>query len=179
MAAWISLIATALGALIAFSGSTLSEGLKSRREQARSQLETQRQITVDFILVVDKVHGLLRQVATQSTDISELRTAAREAVGSSGIYGTREQMLISVPPKVAVAAEAAFHALIAIRDAVESGAKLGSSPYKKAYNDWAGAVWALRQVAREAFAVAPLNLDEIHKIEADRLEKRNSGSNSP
>lgn len=178
MAAWISLIATALGALIAFSGSTLSEGIKSRREQGRSQLEAQRKITVDFILAVDNVHGLLRQVAVQSMDISELRTAAREAVGSSGIYGTREQMLISVSPEVAVAAEATFHALIAIRDAVGSGAKLGSPSYDQTYDDWAEAVWKLRQTAREAFGVAPLNLNKIHKIEADRIGKRSSGDNS-
>ena len=174
MAAWISLIATALGALIAFSGSTLSEGIRSRREQARSQLETQRKMTVDFILAVDNVHSLLRKVATQSMDISQLPTAAREAVGSSGIYGTREQMLTSVPPKIAYAAETAFHALLAIRDVVSSGSTLDSSPYDQAYDDWAGAIWTLRQTAREAFGVAPLDLDKIHRMEADRIEKRNS-----
>jgi hypothetical protein len=178
MAAWISLIATALGALIAFSGNTLSEGMKSRREQSRSQLETQRQVTVEFILAADNVHGLLRQVGMQSLEALELRRAAREAVGNSGIYGTREKLLISAPPEVAVAAEAEFHALIGIRDAIEHGAKPGSPPYDEAYNAWAETVWTVRQVAREAFGVSRLNLNKINKIEADRLEKRSSKSDS-
>lgn len=179
MAAWISLIATALGALIAFSGNALAEGMKSRREQARSQLETQRQITVDFILVTNKVHGLLRQVAMQSMEAADLRAAAREALGNSEIYGAREQILISAPPEVAVAAEAEFHALIAIRDAVERSAKPGSASYNQAYNDWAAAAWTLRQAARQAFGIAPLNLDKIERIEADHLNKRASRFTSP
>jgi hypothetical protein len=87
-------------------------------------------------------------------------------------------MLISVPPKIAYAAETVFHALIVIRDVVSSGSKLDSSPYDQAYDDWAGAIWNLRQTAREAFGAAPLNLEKIHRIEADRIEKRNSRQKS-
>ena len=144
------------------------------REQARSLLETQRQITVDFILATDNVHRLLRGVATRSIDSSELKQAARDAVGDSGLYATRERMLIVVPSKVAYAAEETFHAIIEIRDAVGSGSTLHSSPYRDAYNVYAKAIWALRQAARESFGVVTLDLDEIKRIEAERLAKRSS-----
>ncbi len=63
--AWFSLVATALGAVIAFSGSTLSDTLRSRRELTRSQLAAQHNMTVDFIMSVNSAHELLRGVANQ------------------------------------------------------------------------------------------------------------------
>jgi hypothetical protein len=128
--AWFSLIATALGAVIAFSGSTLSDGLRSRRELIRSQLEPQHRTTMDFIMSINNAHELLRDAAGQSVEASELSAAAREAIKDSGLYATREQMLISVSPEVALAAESAFHSIIAIRDAVSAGGTLDSSPYR-------------------------------------------------
>jgi hypothetical protein len=172
--AWISLVATALGAVIAFSGGILTEGVRSRREQARSQLEAQRQLTVNFILATDSAHGLLRNVAADQVEPSQLRDAARKAVGDAGLYASREQMLITVPSEIALAAERTFHSIIEIRDAISHGSKLNESPYREAYQTYAEAIWSLRQAARQGFGVAPLDLDEIHEVEADRLDKRQS-----
>lgn len=144
------------------------------REQDRSLLESQRQITVEFILSTDNAHSLLRNVATQSLDSPGLKQAARDAVGESKIYAVREQLLIVVPPRVAYAAEETFHSIIEIRDAVGNGAPLNSSQYRDAYNVYAKAIWGLRQAARESFSVVTLNLDEIKEIESARKARKSA-----
>jgi hypothetical protein len=159
--AWFSLIATALGAVIAFSGSTLSDGLRSRRELTRSQLEARHQVTVDFIMSINNAHELLRDVASQSIEISELPDAARKAIKDSGLYTTREQMLISVSPEVALAAEAAFHSIIAVRDAVSADGNLDSSSYRQANRVFDQKIWALRQATRKGFGASPLDVDQV------------------
>lgn len=141
------------------------------REQDRSLLETQRQITVEFILATDIAHNSLRNVARQSLDLSELKEAARRAVGESNIYAVRERLLIIVPPKVAYPAEEAFHSIIEIRDAVRSGALLDSSQYNDAYDAYYKAIWSLRQAARESFSAVTLNLDVIKEIESAKTRK--------
>lgn len=141
------------------------------REQDRSLLESQRQITVESILATDSAHGLLRDVATNSADPSEVKQAARDAVGDSKIYAVRERLLIVVPPKIAYAAEETFHSIIEIRDAAGSGALLNSPQYRDAYNVYAKAIWGLRQAARESSSVVTLSLDEIKEIESARLAK--------
>jgi hypothetical protein len=129
---------------------------------------------VNFILAMDNAHGLLRNVAAGQVEPSQLRYAARQAVSDAGLYASREQMLVMVPSDIALAAERAFHSVIEIRDAVSHGSKLNESPYREAYQAYAEAIWSLRQATREGFGVAPLNLDKIHDVEADRLNKRHS-----
>jgi len=147
------------------------------REQARGQLETQRQTTVEFILATDSTHDLLRGVAKRSIESSRLKHAAQDAVGDSGLYASRERMLMVVPPKVAYAAERTFHSIIEIRDAVGSGSISSSSRYRDAYAVYDKAIWALRQAARESFGAVSLDLDEMHRIEADRLTKKSPQPN--
>lgn len=50
MSAWISLIATALGALIAISGTTLADYMKSRRDEYRDLRQNKQQLSTEFIL---------------------------------------------------------------------------------------------------------------------------------
>ena len=113
---WISLVATALGAIIAFSGSTLSESIKHKREESRGQIQAKHQISTDFILAANSAHSRLREVTSKTLEVSQLPTAARDAVGSSGLYDAREQVLISAPPEMALAAERTFQSVIIIRD---------------------------------------------------------------
>lgn len=132
---WYSLVATALGAIIAFSGSTLSELLRSHRDERRSQTQTKHQVAIDFILAANRAHGRLRQIARQGMNEPERQKAAREAVGKSGLYDAREHMLISAPPSMALATEKAFFSVMAVRDAVISDSQLDSSASLKAKQD--------------------------------------------
>jgi len=152
----------------------IQRGEEYEREQDRGLLESQRQITVEFILATDTAHGLLRNVATKSLDPSELKQAVRHAVGDSKIYAVRERLLIVVPPRIAYAAEGTFHAIIEIRDAVGNGALLNSSQYRDAYDVYAEAIWGLRQAARESFSVVTLSLDEIKEIESARKARKSA-----
>jgi hypothetical protein len=162
--AWFSLVATALGAVIAFFGSTLSDGLRSRRELLRSRLDSQHQTTVDFIMSINSAHELLRDAASQSLEISMLQDAARKAVSDSGLYAARERTLISASPTVALAAETSFQAIIAIRDAISAGGKLDSSSYRQANHIWEQKIWALRQATREGSGASPLDVDKARGV---------------
>jgi hypothetical protein len=99
-------------------------------------------------------------VASQSIEISGLPTAARKAIKDSGLYATREQVLISVSPEVALAAEAAFHSIIAIRDAVSADGNFDSSSYRQANRVFDQKIWALRQATRKGFGTSPLDVDK-------------------
>lgn len=173
---WISLIATALGAAIAFSGGLLSDGMKSRRERTRSRLDAEHRIIVDFVLAVNDALAVLRSVAAQSIEASQLQVAPREAVWHSELYAAREQMLISAPPRVAFAAEGVFRSVTAVRDAVSSGAKLDSPPYRRAINEFGQSIWHLRQATREDFGIAALDLGKMRSAEAHRIDNEAPGT---
>lgn len=165
---WTALAATALGAIIAFSGSVLSEFIRSRREERKSRTQTKHQVAIDFILAANRAHGLLRRVAWQAMEASQLQKAARNAVGNSGLHDAREQVLISAPHGMALATERAFFAVIAIRDAIASGSRLDSPAYRQAKGDFDHAIWSVRQAAREDIGIIGLDLDQMISIEADQ-----------
>ena len=181
---WISLVATALGAIIAFSGSTLSESIKHKREESRGQIQAKHQISIDFILAANSAHSRLREVTSKTLEVSQLPTAARDAVGSSGIYDAREQVLISAPPEMVLAAERTFQSVIIIRDIVSDGSKLDSPSYRQAFNAFAQAIWTFRQAVRVELGIATLDLDEMIQVETNRRVKQsdigsdNSGRDS-
>lgn len=177
-------VATALGAIIAFSGSTLSESIKHKREESRGQIQAKHQISIDFILAANSAHSRLREVTSKTLEVSQLPTAARDAVGSSGIYDAREQVLISAPPEMVLAAERTFQSVIIIRDIVSDGSKLDSPSYRQAFNAFAQAIWTFRQAVRVELGIATLDLDEMIQVETNRRVKQsdigsdNSGRDS-
>jgi hypothetical protein len=73
-------------------------------------------------------------------------------------------MLISVSPEVALAAEAAFHSIIAIRDAISAGGTLDSSSYRQANRVFDQNIWALRQATRKGFGTSPLDIDKARGV---------------
>jgi hypothetical protein len=165
---WTSLVATALGAIIAFSGSTLAEFIRSRRDERRNRTQTKHQVAIDFILAANRAHGLLRRVAWQRMEPSQLEKAARDAVGNSGLYDAREQMLISAPPGMALATEKAFFSIMAIRDTIASSSRLDSPAYRQAQKVFDQAIWAVRQAAREDIGNIGLDLDKMIRVEASQ-----------
>jgi hypothetical protein len=167
-AAVISQVLSARGRREELETQRLQRRDEYKREQDSSLLETQRQLTVEFILATDTAHGLLRDVATRSLDPAALKQAVPDAVRESGLYAVRERVLIVVPPEVAYAAEETFHSVVGIRHALERGATLRSPEYRDAYNTYSQAIWSLRQAARVSFSAAALNLGEIEEIESAR-----------
>ena len=165
---WYSLIATALGAIIAFSGSTLTEMLRNRRDERKNRVEAKLQMTVDFMLAANRAHGQASQLTRQAIDSSLLPKLAREAVGNSGLYDAREHILISAPPKVALAAEKVFASVIALRNTVMSDPREDSPAYRRAREDFEKAIWTFRQVVSEEIGSAGLDIGEM--IQATALK---------
>ena len=162
---WYSLVATALGAVIAFSGSALSEVIRSRRDDRRNSVQTKHQAAIEFILSANRAHSRLRLVARNPVEPSQLEEAAREAVGSSGLYDAREHMLISASPGMAFATEKAFFSVMGIRDTIMSNSHLDSPAYLQARKDFDQAIWGVRQAARKDIGNIGLDLDEMVQVE--------------
>jgi hypothetical protein len=147
MSAWIPLIATGLGGLIAISSAALSDFLKNRRDERNAQRQSKEQLSIQFILAANRATGLLRRVTSRGLDLAALPVAAREAVGDSGLYDARELVLLSAPKNLAAAAEKAFHPVLAIRDAVITGGQPDSPAYRQAYRNCIQAIWDIWQAA--------------------------------
>lgn len=161
---WIPVVAAAVGGVIAFAG-TLLGGVRSDRNQRRRQLETDRlHAYVEFVLALDKAHAALRDVARKTIPDTDRYTVATQDVDASGLYGTREQLLLSGSPHSVKAAEVAFMRLIEIRNAVGGGAALSDERYHDAYHAFAEALWGFRMAARGELGqpgLAPAELERV------------------
>lgn len=166
MVQWSSLIATALGAIIAFSGGTLSEILRSHRDDKKNRTEAKHQIAVDFLLAANRAHGQVSQLARHPIDSPQLPKAARGAVGDSGIYDARERILISAPPTVALAAEKVFASVITFRNVIISDPQEDSPAYREARDDFEQAIWSFRQAVRGEIGNAGLDIDRMIQVAA-------------
>ncbi|MDR7275287.1 hypothetical protein J2S41_002065 [Catenuloplanes atrovinosus] len=155
-------MSTAVGAGIAFAGTMVADLGRARGQRRREQELDRWQHGIDFLVALDAAHGLLREVARSRPDPGELPAAVAEAMGESGLYGAREKLLIAGTPQVVRAAEVVVGRLVAIRNAVRSGATLDSRSYHDAYHDYAESLWAFRMVVRKGFGhrtIAPSDLD--------------------
>jgi hypothetical protein len=169
--AWIPVVAAAVGAVIALAG-TLLGGVRSDRNERRRQLETDRlHAYVELVLALDKAHANLRDVARQGIPDTDRYTAAIQGVDASGLYGTREQLLLSGSPDLVKAAEIAFMRLIEIRNAVRGGAALSDEGYHDAYHAFTEALWGFRMAARGELGQPQLALAELDRVSWSEREQ--------
>lgn len=145
---WSALVSAAVGAVLALSGSLLVEVRRDRQQRRRDRRTEQRTSVIEFTLALNAALGALRDVARGSAEAGDRVSAAARAVGDSGVYAARENLLISAAPQLLVAAEDAFHRLIGVRDAVRSGEGLDSLPYHDAYHSYADSLWRFRLAVR-------------------------------
>jgi hypothetical protein len=165
MTAWISLIATALGAVIVIAGNFASDLMRSRREDRKHLTDDKHRQAIEFTLAANNAQGRLRRVPGQGLTGDGLSLAALDAVGNSGVYDARERALLSSPPEMVMAIEVAFREVLAVRDAVAAGSKPDSPGYRKVSDRFERAIWFLRQTAREQLGAATLDLEKITELE--------------
>jgi len=146
---WVSLVSTVVGAVVALSGSLLANRITARDQLTRDRESFRRVVYVDYATALDAAHVALRAVASDVDPDRDQYAQATAAVGQSGLYRTREHLLMFGTSPVAAAAENAFQALIEIRQAVRSGAELKSAEYHAAYHDFADQIWTFRMAVRE------------------------------
>ncbi|SCF35472.1 Helix-turn-helix domain-containing protein [Micromonospora echinospora] len=126
---------------------------------------------VAFMLALDATHGALRRVAGDDLSPPRRYDAANRAVHDAALYVAREQLLVSATVPVVAAGEAAFLRLIAIRDAIRTGAALASPEYHAVYHPFAESLWTFRMALRQAFGqepVTPALLDRIDWSDRER-----------
>ncbi|MEU4569112.1 helix-turn-helix domain-containing protein [Micromonospora sp. NPDC023956] len=111
---------------------------------------------VAFMLALDATHGALRRVADADLSPEDRYDAANRAVHDGALYVAREQLLVSATVPVVAAGEAAFLRLIAIRDAIRTGAVLAGPGYHAAYHPFAESLWTFRMALRQEFGQEPV-----------------------
>ncbi|MFE0592072.1 helix-turn-helix domain-containing protein [Micromonospora echinospora] len=126
---------------------------------------------VAFMLALDATHGALRRIADDDLPPPRRYDAANRAVHDAALYVAREQLLVSATVPVVAAGEAAFLRLIAIRDAIRTGAALASPEYHAVYHPFAESLWTFRMALRQGFGqepVTPALLDRIDWSDRER-----------
>lgn len=160
---WIPLASTGFGAAIALGGTVMADLLRRRDERGRDGLSLRRQSYLDFILALGAALQNLRDVARSDATGEARRAAGTDAMSSANLYPARERFLMSAPPHIVRAAEAAFQALIVVRDAVRAGVVLHTSAYHDAYHPYAEKVWLLRLAIRRDVGAGGLNPADLSR----------------
>lgn len=127
-------------------------------------------IGLAYVLALDSAHAQLREVAL--TDQSPDRVlAANRAVHDAGLYAVREQLLVAAPAAVVAAGESLFLRLIAVRDAVRTGARLDSAEYHLVYHPLAEALWRFRLALRACFDEDPFTPQTLDRADWSDRER--------
>ena len=150
------LVTTALGAVIAFGGTAVAEGLRRRGDRDRDVLAVRRQAYLDFLLALGAGLQALREASASPTTGEDRREVADRGLTGAGVYEARERFLMAASPPVVRAGEHTFDHLIAVRDAVRTGARKGSPEFHRPYHPYSEAMWLLRVAIREDLGSARL-----------------------
>lgn len=170
-AEWVPIVSTVSGAVIALAG-TLAATVRTDRSQRSRDRESERLRTyVDFALALHAAHGALREIAGGASSGSARHAAAGAAVGNSDLYGVRERLLMSGTTDMVRSGEAAFRALIAMRDVVRAGAVLSGSDYHDAYHSYAESLWSFRVAARQELGQRAITADALGHVSWSEREE--------
>lgn len=145
---WSAFVATAIGAVIALTGTVLADYLRGGRDRRHTDDQLRRSAYVDYLITLSTAHGRLRSLARSGASPAELDRLARESVGEVGVYASRERLLLSAAPQVIGASEVALRRLKDVRNAIASGAGLDSAAYRAARTAFSAAVWDVRTAYR-------------------------------
>ncbi|MEU4037776.1 hypothetical protein [Streptomyces collinus] len=123
--AWISLLATLAGGVIAMSSALLVERRKTQRETAAEWRKTRRELYARFLAAHAQAGSDLRNIAaTAGLDAGERYRMTRTAY--THCYASRHELELLAPHSVVRPAEECSRAVRMMRDAVSAGARLDS-----------------------------------------------------
>jgi hypothetical protein len=166
----LPLIATAVGAVIALSGTLLADVRRDRRQRDRDDGEVRRDTCVAFVLALDAAHSGLREVGASSMPADDRRAAAIRALTEAGVWGARERLLMTAPEPLVAAGETTFVRLYAIRTAIIDGARIRSREYHDVYHPFADALWRFRLAARADFRQQAFGPESVGHASWSELE---------
>jgi hypothetical protein len=159
---WTPLVATIAGAAIAFSGTVAADHLRRRDSRHRYSYGERQRAYAEMVLALGAALEGLRTVAS-TVPTQRRMEAADAAVSKAGVYIAREKILMTASPHVASTAEAAFEALIGVRDAVRSDARLRTREFHDPYHPYAERVWRLRMAIREDLDAPRLSAHDLSR----------------
>jgi len=155
---WMTLVSTALGALIALLATMLNERFKWRREELTSRRKLRHDVYAGFLSSLTDAHERMRGESLVEHPSPQARaTAVRDAFRAAGCYPLRYQLAILAEQAVLDGAEAAFRIMRNIRDLLAEGHSIASLEYV-ALRDTYGI--SLRELQRRMRA--ELDVGQIH-----------------
>jgi hypothetical protein len=158
---WMPLVSTVAGAAIAIGGTVVADHLRRRDSRHRYSYAERQRAYSEMVLALGAALEGLRTIATEKVPLDRRMAAASDAVGKAGVYVAREKLLMIAPAPVARAAEAAFGALIGIRDAVRAGANRGTKAFHDTYHPYEDLVWRLRMAVRADLDAPTLHTEDL------------------
>ncbi|MGW3580654.1 hypothetical protein ACWDM8_04950 [Streptomyces rubiginosohelvolus] len=145
---WISLVSTALGAIIGVGSTLLADRVRWRRDRAGQDLDVRRQMYADYTAALSRIRTALHECVQEDIRASERPRRIREVFLVPGAYEIRHQLAIVAPPEVVEAARSAFVVLRDTRDLLVAGASVDDAAYAEAEEELDAAVAELRTVMR-------------------------------
>ena len=168
----ISLLAVALGAVIALAATLGAEALRARSEHARVLAQLGYECYLEFLAAYVRANDALRAICASG---QATPAGVADAMRDSGLYIARERLLATGSPAVVLAGETAFRSVLDMRDAVADGKVLDWPDFRPANDGIAKEAWTLRQAARTALGGVPLDLDQIQAIQSAGIVERLRG----
>jgi hypothetical protein len=165
----VSLLAVAVGAVIALAATLIAETIRTRREHALVISRLRYDACLDFVLAFVCANEALRAIGADGRDRAAEVAAA---MSDSGLYAARERLLVTGSRQMVFAGEATFRALLELRDAVARGQSVAWPDFQPASDELARAVWSLRQVARRELNGLPLDLGELDALQTPEIAGR-------
>ena len=151
----ISLLAVALGAVIALAATLGAETLRARSEHARVRAQLRYDCYLEFLVAYVRANDALRAICFSGQATS---ASVADAMRGTGLYVARERLLATGSPAVVLTGETAFQSVLDMRDAVARGNVLDWPDFHPANDGIAKEVWALRQATRSELGCGVLDL---------------------
>lgn len=146
---WITVVSTALGALIALVATMLNERFKWRREQAATHRKLCHDTYAEFLSALSDAHERMRgEFPTEHSSPQARAAAVRDVFRAAGCYPLRYQLAIVAGQDVVDGAEAAFRGLRRIRDLLADGYSLDSTEYVTVREAYSGSLRELQHRMR-------------------------------
>jgi len=121
-------------------------------------------IYLAFLHALDAAHNALRGVACGDLP-GELLASANAVMEEAGVYTQRDRLLTSGGPEVVSAGEAAFFALVEVRNVIRTGVSLDVAAYHDAYHAFADELWRYRLAVRGELGRQPLTPADVHRAD--------------
>ncbi|WP_097216674.1 MULTISPECIES: hypothetical protein [unclassified Streptomyces] len=150
---WVTLVGTALGAVLGVGATLAGEHLRWRRTVRDSRLQDRRTMYVDCLVALRRAHEAMRLVADENHTDPQTRAAKiRQVFQASGCDEARERLVLTATADITEAIDGSYHSLRDIREALASGCTIASEEYQAARQIHGDATRAARVVLRADLA---------------------------